>query len=524
VLVALPALLSAAEPPQGEESAEEEAAPAALPSSLLGWGCMSGPDTVVQASLIRAAGLRYLGLGQWQIVPPRAMPDGAALAAAGRALAWGRRPPPEYAPLYWPDGFPFQQLSDFADDFLTDPNLSQDKTNNPFSIARDQAVKLVDDREHRRNVFLAAAAYWLANRDAQPEDIAWTLFKRNRYVTRDAAMSIALPLVLKRLPASLTEALPAEGQVYADLRILSYASFDSAASLTQMLLTASRRGMKALAVADLNNTAGSEDAEIVADRLKRQGRLPADFTVIPAQTILTATGNILALFTRSRILDATPVARAVREIHAQGGIAIDLHPGDIGGAIILRRVPFDGYIVQPTYFEMFRTLEVMGEADFSALMTLYAGNSPIAAGVGLLHSTIEADSSSPEALRQALREHRATASSALMTPWIAVAALKPIGPIEHTLNRYFITEEKIGLWLGRRIGARYVRVDLNWDDPVRDMMGLLDLPTQLRELVRGTSVLRRAPKIQAVRIDFDYFSLVYEPSPSRVLLQTAFTW
>jgi hypothetical protein len=452
------------------------------------------------------------------------MPDADAVSAAARAEAFGRRPPPEVAPLYWPEGFRYQQLSDFAQDFLTSGDLLQAEALNPYEIAREQVMQFNSDPPQRANAALAAAAYWLANRDARPEDVAWTLFKRTRFVTRDAAFSMALPFAIKHLPPALIEAPPAEGAVYADLRSLSYASYDSAASLTEILLTAARRGMKAIAVADRNNTAGSEDAEIVADRLKREGRLPADFTVIPAQTVRTTTGEILSLFTRSRLLDGTPVARAVEEIHSQGGVAIDLHPGQVGEGELLRRVPFDGFVVQPAFFEMFRTLEVMGQPDLSGLMTLYAGDSLVAKGVGLLHSSIDSPATNIDDLREAMRQHHATASSALLTPWITAATLKPIGPVEHFLNRYFIAEENLWLWLGRRIGSRYVRVRISWDDPIEDMMALVDLPTQVRDLVRGGSALRSAPELQEVSVEFDTFRLIYEPSPSRYLIETAFTW
>jgi hypothetical protein len=205
-------------------------------------------------------------------------------------------------------------------------------------------------------------------------------------------------------------------------------------------------------------------------------------------------------------------------------VAIDLHPGQVGEGELLRRVPFDGFVVQPAFFEMFRTLEVMGQPDLSGLMTLYAGDSLVAKGVGLLHSSIDSPATNIDDLREAMRQHHATASSALLTPWITAATLKPIGPVEHFLNRYFIAEENLWLWLGRRIGSRYVRVRISWDDPIEDMMALVDLPTQVRDLVRGGSALRSAPELQEVSVEFDTFRLIYEPSPSRYLIETAFTW
>ena len=211
--------------------AEEAEGPS--PSSLLpGLGpWLPSPEAALRLRLLRAAGTGYLDL-DLRGKAPRALPDGAALTIAARAEAFGQRPPPEVAPLYWPDGFRDQKLSDFAQDFLTSGDLLQAEALNPYEIAREQVRQFNDDPSQRDNAALAASAYWLANREARPEDVAWTLFKRTRFVTRDAAFSMALPFAVKHLPASLIEAPPQEGTVYADLRSLSYASYDSAASLT----------------------------------------------------------------------------------------------------------------------------------------------------------------------------------------------------------------------------------------------------------------------------------------------------
>lgn len=482
-----------------------------------------GFGSVLADRLAAAAGIDLTVPWRGRLRPTLPLPDGARITAEARAAAWGRCPPPEYLPMYWPQGFPDQQLYDFRDELLTHPRLFQGDVN-PYALAAERVERLDADAKERRRAGLALALYALSHPQAAPEDLAWTVFKRPPTVMRDALFGMAVSAFLRHAKPSLAEITVNEGDAAVDLRVLSYASYNSASSLRQMLITAAQRGLKAVVVADRNTVAGAEDAENVAYQLKREGLLPPDFVVIPGQTVHTFSGDVLAVFTRSRVPDGMTASRAVDEIHQQGGLAIAIHPGMPGTPQVLKLVPFDGYLIQPAFFEMFRTQELMADPDLDRLLPLYGSGTRFALGVGYPYSAIEAPGPGEEGLRRAALQGRLYAASPLFLPYMTAVALKPIGPVMHALNRYFVAEERFWVWLARRLGAQNVRVELNWDEAVRAMMGLRELPSEIQRLFHGTSVFRDYPRVASASIEYKMFRLTYYPRPGRYLLEMAMTW
>lgn len=479
-------------------------------------------DSVLARRLLEAAGVDLTVPWRGRIKATRLLPDGDRVTAEARAAAWGQRPPLEYLPMYWPQGFPEQQLHDFRDELLTQPRLFQGRVN-PYALAAERVAKLDEAAAERRRAAVALALYAATHRHAAAEDLAWTLFKRPATVFRDALYGVAVT-ALERMKPSLTKVSVGEGDVAVDLRVLSYASHDSASSLREMLIAAARRGLKAVVVADRNTLAGARDAENVAYRLKIEGLLPPDFVVIPGQTVNSFSGSVLAVFVRSRVPDGMTAWRTVEEIHQQGGLAIAVHPGHPAQTHVLKLVAFDGYLIQPAFFEMFRTQELMADPELQEQLPLYGSGARFALGVGCPYSAVETPRHGEEGLRQAMRQGRVYAASPLFLPYMTAIALKPIGPLMHYLNRYFVAQEKLHVWVARRLGAQNVRVELSWDRAVREMMGLVELPAHVSRLLDGSSVLLRRPEVLGVSIEYRMFRLAYFPKPRRYLLEMAMTW
>lgn len=479
-------------------------------------------DSLLARKLVEAAGVDLTVPWRGRLKPILLLPDGERITAEARAAAWGQQPPLEYLPMYWPQGFPEQQLHDFRDELLAQPRLFQGQVN-PYALAAERVAKLDEAAGERRRAAVALALYAATHRHAAPEDLAWTLFKRPATVLRDALYGMAVA-ALERVKPSLTKVSVGEGDVAVDLRVLSYASHDSASSLREMLIAAARRGLKAVVVADRNTLAGARDAENVAYQLKLEGLLPPDFVVIPGQTVSSFSGSVLAVFIRSRVPDGMTAWRTVEEIHQQGGLAIAIHPGRPGQAHVLKLVPFDGYLIQPAFFEMFRTQELMADPELQQQIPLYGSGARFALGVGCPYSAVETPRHGEEGLRQAMRQGRVYAASPLFLPYMTAVAFKPIGPLMHYLNRYFVAQEKLHVWVARRLGAQNVRVELSWDRAVREMMGLVELPAHVKRLVDGTSVLLRRPEVLGVSVEYRMFRLAYFPKPRRYVLEMAMTW
>ncbi|MCX7598393.1 MAG: hypothetical protein N2512_05940, partial [Armatimonadetes bacterium] len=502
-----------------EAPASQEPTTGPLPPPPLVSHCGLGFDSGLVRKLVEAAGVDLTVPWRGRLKPTLLLPDGERITAEARAASWGQCPPLEYLPMYWPQGFPGQQLSDFREELLAEPRLLQGRVN-PYALAAERVAMLDEDPRERRRAAEALALYAAVHRHAAPEDLAWTLFKQPTTVFRDALYSMAVE-ALERLKPSLAKVSVGEGEVAVDLRVLSYASHDSASSLREILVAAARRGLKAVVVADRNTMAGARDAENVVYQLKREGLLPPDFVVIPGQTVDSFSGSVLAIFVRSRVPDGMTSSRTVEEIHQQGGLAIAIHPGQPGGAHVLKLVPFDGYLIQPAFFEMFRTQELMADPELERLVPLYGSGARFPRGVGYPYSAVEAPDGGEEGLRRAALQGRIYAASPLLLPYMTAVALKPIGPVMHYLNKYFVVEEKLWLWLARRLGAQNVRVELSWDRAVREMMGLAELPTHVERLFDGTSVLLRRPEVLSVSIEYKMFRLAYFPSPRRYVLQMA---
>jgi hypothetical protein len=132
-------------------------------------------------------------------------------------------------------------------------------------------------------------------------------------------------VALRRLNKSPKIVAPA-GMMAIDTHVHTCYSPDSLADIPQMLLTAARRGLSAVAITDHNTFDGAEVAVEVAARLIREKKLPETFIVIPGEEVSSTDGHIIALFLTHIIPSGMNAARTVDAIHAQGGVAIAAHP------------------------------------------------------------------------------------------------------------------------------------------------------------------------------------------------------
>ena len=93
-----------------------------------------------------------------------------------------------------------------------------------------------------------------------------------------------------------------------------------------------QRGMDGIAVTNFFNIT---HARWLKDKLK-------EFVIIVGQEIWTAAGHVIALGTRDKIADFLSAEETLRLIHAQGGIAVAVHPYlHLGLGSRIRRLPFD---------------------------------------------------------------------------------------------------------------------------------------------------------------------------------------
>lgn len=101
-----------------------------------------------------------------------------------------------------------------------------------------------------------------------------------------------------------------------DLHVHTKYSFDSSMSPKKVVKTARSRGLNAIAITDHDSIEGA---------LEAQQYQTSDFFVIVGEEIDTEAGDIIGLFLKEQIKMRDP-AEAIRQIKAQGGIAVLPHP------------------------------------------------------------------------------------------------------------------------------------------------------------------------------------------------------
>ena len=418
----------------------------------------------------------------------------------------------EFCPGFLPEIYPGRTYDEFCyQEYVNSPWLEQRGWANPYRIAAEEVQRWNEDGDAAlRRAVLAAAYWWSHRRSADAElDTLQAALGREQYLSRELFAELVAPKVVELLPASLTEVISGEGQVPIDLRVASDTSFDSVTSLEHLLLRAAGRGLKAVVVADRNRIDGAQRAQRVAARLRAEARVPADFRVIVGEYVDTTSGGILALFIRTWVPEQMTMKKTLEMIHDQGGLALLAHPGVAGGPRVLRQMPFDGYLIQPGLFEMFRTLQMLYDPALAHKPALYASNSTYGAAVGLPYTIIDSADTDAESLREALAEGRAYAAGGMYLPWMIAAATKPIGRIETTLNNYFVWHDEAERRLVALVAADNVIIRTSWDRELQGWMGLDRLAEGFVRIGDRTSPLLEWPQLEELVLEYSYFQLKY---------------
>ncbi len=454
------------------------------------------------------------------------LPD-AVHFSAPLDLAIQYRVPIEFCPDYWPEHEPGKTLAEFCEDeYYTYWPLDQRGDYNPFAIARDEVEALNHDDALATRRIIAALAHWHIN-GRTPEAAASTLMgalASEHRLRNDIALELTIDLLLDWAPESIWEVVPDPETLATDLHVASSLSYDTAVSMSRMLRIADRRGLNALVVADHGHIAGAQEAMRLAEDLKYRGLLSQDFVIIAGQHITCLGGTITAVGLKSRVPEGMTFNRTIQEIHSQGAIAILNHPGELGALDLLRKLDVDGYFIQPSLFELFRTLNILYDPQLAAKTPLYASHTRYAQGVGLPYSSIISSTPDATSAVAALRDGEAYAASNLYFPLMALLTLKPVATFEKTLNSYFVGHD----WLTRKtrelLGADHVIITTTWDESICNLMSLDDTYKEVRDFSRKQSPLRHGPKISLIAAQYGLIQIEYRRLTKEVWLRGRFTF
>jgi len=142
---------------------------------------------------------------------------------------------------------------------------------------------------------------------------------------RDIYITVAKRLMLHDFGAR-PRIQPPEGMTAIDTHVHTCHSPDSLAAVSEMLISAAKRGLDGVAITDHNSFDGAIEAMRVVKKLARKGKLPPAFFVIPGEEIGSSDGHIIGIFLTDEIPAGRSAEWTIREIHRQGGIAIAAHP------------------------------------------------------------------------------------------------------------------------------------------------------------------------------------------------------
>ncbi len=433
----------------------------------------------------------------------------------------------EICPGFLPEIYPGRSWDEMCHRrYLESPWLEQRGWANPFRIAQEEVQRWNRDEDAAWQRAMLAAAYWWTYRDHPTvgRDTLLATLGRQHYQFRELLVEHIAPRVVDLLPPMISEVAGGEHEVAMDLRVESGTSFDSTTSVESLLLRAAKRGLGAVVIADRNRIDGAQWAQQIADRLRAAGKLPADFRVVVGEHIDTTSGGILALFLRTWVPEGMTMQKTVEMIHAQGGLAILAHPGVAGGPRVLREMPFDGYLIQAGFFEMFRTLQILYDPALSDKPALYASNSPYGVAVGLPYTSVETDDNTIAGLHAALAEGRAYAAGGAYLPWMMAATMQPLGQIETVLNHYFVWHDELERQLQKLVRADNVIIRISWDRELQGWMDLDRLGSGLRRIANGNSPLLELPEMERIAVEYSYYQLSYSRAGDVFSLSARYIW
>jgi hypothetical protein len=204
------------------------------------------------------------------------------------------------------------------------------------------------------------------------------------------------------------------GEIAIDPHVHTFFSRCSISRPDRIILRAAALGLGGVGILDHSNPGGIGAAEKCADELKAGGLIPQDFVIIPGVEISTAAGHMGALFVRESIPGELSPAQTSRIIREAGGLAVAVHPfhsTGIGEALF--DTPIDaveihcGSVFSPE--QAARTAALVDDPRLASVAKLGASDAHYVNGIGSCYTVLSGAERTPEAVRSALVEGRASA-------------------------------------------------------------------------------------------------------------------
>jgi len=436
-----------------------------------------------------------------------------------------RRPwtiPLELYPLYGPEWKLQDPDPNAYDAILSSPWLLQRGEHHLLRMMADESKHL---DEGKRPVVRAVglALYVWENRDTDwlaHDSVIWLLRPRSAAM-RDVTIGPIASELLQRFGPFIGMPEPSADEVAVDLWLHTNASYNSAASIGRILQVANKRGLRAVAIADYDTISGALEAVQEAQRLKSEGKLAQDFSVIVGEQITSTGASILGLFLRERVLQGMTASATIEAIHAQGGLALLLDPGNRNGVKLLKSLPFDGAVLGHSLHPLYRSLMMLDDPELTGKIWLYASDARTAGAVGWNYSTVYTQDHTPEGIKRAMREGNVCPCGNGYMPFIMVLGIPPVKALNRSAAQAREFVEHIESALQKALGADNVEIRVSWVRELQSAAGIVELPSVVNRLSRGEGPLTRYPKVLALSISYGRFRLSFDEPSSSLFLEAA---
>lgn len=403
------------------------------------------------------------------------------------------------------------------------PFLRQNLEENPLQTA----IREVDRYNQGDNRFLRRLAQPIAyallegHDSATPDRAAVAMMSREHFALRDMGYNLAARMMVKALGGTLGRADTSGDEVALDVGVHTATSYDSLASIEQLILNAQERGLGAIVVADHDAIAGAQRAQEVAADLKREGRLPDEFLVIVGEEVSTREGHVLALFIHDWIIPGMTARRTIEEIHRQGGLALLADPGASNGVKLVGNLDFDGYVLRPGLRRFYRSLELQDDPRANGKALFYTTQTHFSDVVEGVYAVVDTPDHTPEGLKRAILEGNSYVGGKAYWPLLGILGFRPITKYEKTVDSYFRARRAVERSLERLLGADNVRLRISWTPAVADLMDLRLIST-LGEVLDNRSPLNEFPRLDGASISYGPVIVEYDRRRESVMLFTAF--
>lgn len=331
---------------------------------------------------------------------------------------------------------------------------------------------------------------------ATPAGWGWLGTRKPEYLAAEAGVALAMRWLNSEPLARSAGTIAFESHLH------TQCSHDSAADLQALLLHAAAKGLQAVAVVDHDQIACAWRAAAVAQQLRAQGRLPRDFIVVVGEEISTRQGHVVGLFLQRYVLPGTTAAETLREIHAQGGLAVAPHLGVVAGSLapnLVRRLPFDAVeIGSGALFLPFDFYYLLNAGGASARPRLFGMDTHYAGLPGWLgFNRVSVREPTERGLKEAIRSGATEpVFNGVYRQYRRLIELPAISGAYRAGACYFTARDWLDDRVARAIGADGFEIETGYERPLRDLLNLVAAAGVVQDAIDADGVFATGPQVR----------------------------